>query len=56
MASSQIACVNVLMPLSASRATITSMIREIDSGVEEAEMIRYNGRGEPAQESLIEFG
>jgi hypothetical protein len=55
MASSQIACVNVLMPLSASRAAITAMLREIDGDVEEAEIIRYQRRGESAHDSLAEF-
>jgi hypothetical protein len=55
MANSQIACVNVLMPLSASRTALTAMLREIDSRVEEAEVIRYQRRGEPTHESLVEF-
>lgn len=55
MASSQIACVNVLMPLSESRAALTAMLQEIDSGVVEVELIRYQRLGEPAHESLVEF-
>lgn len=55
MASSQIACVNVLMPLSASPAALAAMLREIDSGVGEVELIRYQRRGDPVRDSLVEF-
>lgn len=55
MASSQIACVNVLMPLASSSAALTAMLRAIDPDVEQVEQIRYQRAGQAVQKSLVEF-
>lgn len=55
MASSQVACVNVLMPLASSPGALTAMLQAIDDDVDHVEEIRYQRRGEPLHESLVEF-
>lgn len=55
MASSQIACVNVLMPFADSRPALTAMLQAIDPAVESVDVMRYQRAGEPAHESLVEF-
>ncbi len=51
MASSQIACLNVLLPLASDPAALTALLRSIDSQVETVVPIQHQGR--PA--TLVEF-
>lgn len=55
MASSQIACVNVLMPLASSPTALTAMLQAIDPDVDRVEQMRYQRSGETPHESLVEF-
>lgn len=50
MTSSQVACVNFLLPLTRIDGDLTTIIREIDSDVQEAVPIEHNG-----YVSLVEF-
>lgn len=55
MASSQIACVNVLMPLAYAGTALTAILRTIDPDVEGIEPISYRRAGQSVQSSLVEF-
>jgi hypothetical protein len=55
LASSQIACMNTLLPLAATPAALTRLLQAIDPEVEEVERISYKRRGESCHDSFLEL-